>query len=116
MLRLVSDADIKGPILDGLYLRQPDIDLVRVQDVGLRTSDDPDILARAAIEGRILITHDRSTMIGFAYARVRAGQPMPGVFLLRDTPPHGPVITDILTALECSTQDEWSNKVEFFPL
>ena len=41
---------------------------------------DPDILARAAAEGRIVLTHDRNTMTGFAATRVNAGQPMPGLF------------------------------------
>jgi predicted nuclease of predicted toxin-antitoxin system len=104
MLRLASDADVKGPILEGLFLRQPDIDLIRVQDAGLRTADDPFILAWAASEGRILITHDRATMIGFAYDRIRAGLPMPGVFVTRDWPPYGPTIDEILIVNGCSMQ------------
>jgi hypothetical protein len=32
MLRLASDADVNGNILDGLHHRSPEIDLVRAQD------------------------------------------------------------------------------------
>jgi predicted nuclease of predicted toxin-antitoxin system len=39
------------------------LDLVRVQEVGLRTADDPDILEWAAAQGRVLVTRDRDTMI-----------------------------------------------------
>jgi predicted nuclease of predicted toxin-antitoxin system len=38
--------------------RQPDIDIIRVQDVGLSGEDDPIVLEWAAQEGRILLTHD----------------------------------------------------------
>ena len=113
MLRLVSDANVKGPILGGLFLRQPAIDLVRVQDVGLRTADDPQILSWAASEDRILITHDRATMISFANDRVRAGLSMPGVFIIRERPPYRPTIEAILIANGCSSQDEWKDRVEF---
>ena len=36
MLRLLSDENFNGDIVRGLGLRQPDLDLLRVQDVGLR--------------------------------------------------------------------------------
>jgi hypothetical protein len=50
-----------------------------VQDVGLTGADDPTILEWAAAGGRILFTHDVSTMTRFAYERVAAGLAMPGV-------------------------------------
>ena len=44
MLRLVSDEDVPGSIVSGLRSRQPDLDIVRVQEVGLRTQGDDIIL------------------------------------------------------------------------
>jgi hypothetical protein len=35
MLRLLSDENFNGDIIRGLFLRCPDLDLVRVQDVEL---------------------------------------------------------------------------------
>ena len=78
MLKLVSDENFDGDILRGLYRRRPDLDVVRVQDVGLRSTPDPDILKWAAAEDRILLTHDRDTVPNFAYCRVIAGAAMPG--------------------------------------
>ncbi len=40
MLKLVSDENFNGDIIRGLFLRQPNLNLVRVQDIGLRTIDD----------------------------------------------------------------------------
>ena len=45
MLRLLSDENFNGDIIRGLFLRQPDLDLVRVQDVGLQEVDDPTLFA-----------------------------------------------------------------------
>lgn len=53
-----------------MFLRQPDLDLVRVQDVGIQGIDDPTILSWAAENKRIVITHDIATMPDFAYERV----------------------------------------------
>jgi predicted nuclease of predicted toxin-antitoxin system len=116
VLRLASDADCNGDVVRGLFRLQPDLDLVRVQDVGLRTADDPTILEWAAAQDRILLTHDRATIPNFAWERVRSGEPMPGVFVLRNKPPLGRMIEEILLVALCSSQDEWKERVEFLPL
>jgi predicted nuclease of predicted toxin-antitoxin system len=116
VLKLVSDENFNGDIQRGLYRRRPDLDVVRVQDVGLGATSDLDVLAWAAAEGRILLTHDRDTLPKFAYDRVRAGQPMPGVFLVSDQMPVGQAIDEILLAAECLAPAECKNFVRFFPL
>ena len=116
MLRMASDADFNGDVLRGLFRRRPDLDLIRVQDVGLRTADDETILEWAAGGGRILLTHDRTTMPNFAYQRVTGGRPMSGVFVIRNKPPLGEMIDEILMVALCSFQEEWKDRVEFLPL
>ncbi len=78
MPRLVSDADVHGAIIRGLRRRQPAVDLVRVQDVLPDGTSDPEILAWAASENRVLITNDRNTMIAHASERLERGESMPG--------------------------------------
>jgi hypothetical protein len=116
VLRLLSDENFRGDILRGLKRRLPDMDVVRVQDVGLAGLDDPTILAWAATSGRILLTHDRNTIPEFVYDRVREGLPMPGVFLVDDEQPAGRVIADIVLALECGEPTDWQDFVTYFPL
>jgi hypothetical protein len=116
VLKLVSDENFNGDILRGRYRRGPDLDVVRVQDVGLSQARDPEILAWAAAEGRIVLTHDRETMPTFAYSRVKSGQMMPGVFLVNDQMPIGQAIDEILLAAECLTPAECEGFVRFFPL
>lgn len=50
MLRLLADENFNDDIVRGLLLRQSDLDIVRVRDVGLAGADDPDILGWAADE------------------------------------------------------------------
>ncbi|MBA2447710.1 MAG: DUF5615 family PIN-like protein [Chloroflexi bacterium] len=85
MIRLLSDENFNGDIVDGLLRRNPRLDLVRVQDVGLAEAKDPAILDWAAREGRVLLTHDVRTMSRFAYERVRRGERMPGLVVMSDT-------------------------------
>ena len=73
---------------------------VRVQDIGLSEAEDPTILSWAAAEGRILPTHDREIMPGFAYERVRNGLAMPGIFLINDSMPAGQAIAELILAIQ----------------
>lgn len=116
MLLLAADENFNNNIVRGLLRRNPDLDVVRIQDVGLSGADDPDILEWTAQEGRILLTHDVSTITHFAYERVRAGKPMPGVFEVSRSVPVGVAIEDILLLAECSLDGEWEGQVRYLPL
>ena len=56
MIRLLIDEDVHGDIVNGLQRRQPALDMVRVQDVGLRHTPDPIILEWAAQQGRVVVS------------------------------------------------------------
>ena len=79
MLAFLADENFDGDIIAGVRRRCPEIDIVRVQDVGLTRAVDPVILAWAAEAGRLLLTHDVATVTRDAYERTGAGLPMPGV-------------------------------------
>src|SRR5579862_1253851 len=95
MIKLATDENFDGDIWRGLLRRQPDLDIIRVQDTELTEEPDPIVLAWSAAEGRILLTHDRDTIPNFAYDRVRAGEPMPGVFLVSDRMPKGQAVEEL---------------------
>ena len=116
MLRLVADENFNGDIVRGLLRREPTLDLVRIQDIGLSGADDPTILEWAAQAGRVTLTHDVTTVTRYAYERVRAGKPMPGVFEISRTVPIGRAIEDILLLAECSLDNEWEGQVQYLPL
>ena len=70
MLFLAADENFNNDIVRGLLRRKPDLDIVRIQDEGLSGADDQTVLEWAAQKGRILLTHDVSTITHYAYERV----------------------------------------------
>jgi hypothetical protein len=116
MLRLISDEDVNDAIIKGLRRREPTVDIVRAVDVGLGHTDDPIILEWAAKEGRVLITGDVNTMLGFGWARVQDGLPMSGVVALLENAAIGRAIDDILTVVHCLMADEMKDQVMYIPL
>ena len=115
MVRLLADENFHGDAIDGLLDRRPELDLARVQDVGLSGIDDPAVLAWAAADGRMLLTHDKETVPGFAYARVNAGEPMPGVVVAHGIT-VGDIIDEVLILDAASEQEEWADQVVFLPM
>ena len=115
-LRLLVDEDFDNDILRGALRRRPDLDIVRVQDVGLSGKSDPDVLEWAAGHGRVLLTHDVSTMKTHAYRRVADSLPMPGVFALSQAVPVAAAIEEVITLAECSVAGEWEGQVRHLPL
>ena len=116
MLLLIADENFNNDIVRGLLRRKPELDIVRVQDVGLSGADDPTILEWAAQEKRVLLTHDVTTLTKFAYERVEAGQWMPGVIEVSRSVPLGVAIDDILLLAEASHDGEWEGQILYLPL
>jgi hypothetical protein len=116
MLRLAADENFDNDIIRGIVRKNPEIDIVRVQDAGLLGANDPTILEWAAHEGRILLTHDVQTITKYAYERVEAGKPMPGIFEVNQSMPIGTSIEDILLLAEASIEGEWEGQVRYLPL
>jgi hypothetical protein len=116
VIRFLADEDFDNDILWGLLRRRAELDIVRAQDVGLGEAKDPVVLEWAAREGRILLTHDVSTMTVHAYERVGAGLPMPGVFVVSQSVPIAQAIEDLLLLAECSREAEWEGQVRHLPL
>jgi predicted nuclease of predicted toxin-antitoxin system len=116
MLSLLSDENFNGDIVRGLFLHQPNLDLLRVQDVDLREADDPTILAWAASQERIVLTHDRATMPDFAYERLVRGESMAGLFVVNDRMPIRQAIDELLLLVDFTEQAEWKGFVLYLPL
>jgi predicted nuclease of predicted toxin-antitoxin system len=116
MLRFLTDGDFDGRLTNALLARMPGLDLVRVQDTGLIQTPDPDILSWGAVNGRIVLTHDRNTMTGFAGTRVSTGQPMLGLFVVDQHSPLGRILNDLEALAAASEMNEWQDRIIFVPL
>jgi len=116
MMRFLADENFNGRVLRGIRRGCSEADIVRVQDTVVYQADDPQVLEWAAQEGRILLTYDIETMVGFANDRIAAGVPMPGMIAVRHTLPIGLVIAEILTIIGASEAGDWESIVAFLPL
>lgn len=95
---------------------KPELDILRIQETELVEGEHPAILEMAAHDGRILITHDHRTMPGHAWDRVAEGKPLSGVFVIKQNMPVAQAIEELLTLAECSSEDEWRDRVIYLPL
>jgi hypothetical protein len=116
MFRFLADENFNADIERGLLLRQQNLDVVNVLSIGLGGASDSEILAWAAANDRLVLTHDRATMPRYAYERLQGSKTIPGVFIIDDRLPVGRVIQEILLVVECSEFEEWIGQVVYLPL
>ena len=116
MLLLVADENFNSAIVRGLLRVKPDLNIVRVQDVGLTPTDDSIILEWAAQEDRVLLTHDAATMTKYAYEQINTGKYMPGIIEVSRKVPLGIAIDDILLIAETCHRGELEGQIVYLPL
>ena len=97
MIRFQADADLDHDIVLSVRQRELAVDFASAAEGGLIGIEDSEVLEIAAQQGRILITHDRRTMPGHFRDRLEAGGSSPGVFILSQFEPIGPVVEPLLT-------------------
>lgn len=116
MLSLLIDQDLDHDILRGLARRIPRLDAVTAFEIGMSTATDTQLLSWAAQAGRIIVTHDRTTMPTHAAELMSEGNNIAGLFIaLRSLPLHQ-VIEELALLITCSNNDEWVNVIRYLPL
>ncbi len=116
-MALAVDENFDHHILRALLRRVPEVDVWTVQGQALRGTEDPEILAWAAGENRLLLTHDVRTVTRFAYERVARGEPMPpGVIEIPSRASVAEVIDDLVLVVTCSTPEDCRDQVIYLPL
>jgi predicted nuclease of predicted toxin-antitoxin system len=116
VLRFLTDQHFPTAVIRGLLAREPALEIVRVSDVGLSSAPDPQVLTWAAATGRVVVSADRQTMIGFGYARLAAGEPFTGLVIYDQEMPIGRLIDDLLIVAHAYTADEIAGQVIYLPL
>jgi uncharacterized protein DUF5615 len=116
MLRLLTDENFNKRIVRGLNRRCTNLDLLSVRDVGLAGLPDPLLLDWAAQENRTMLTHDFDTMINHAKQLLIRGEPMAGAVFVPEMLAIGRAIDDLQLVIECYSQPEMQNRLEYLPL
>jgi len=114
-IRLLADADLNFAIVQGVRPCIPDIDFLSAAEAGLSGVSDTEVLEIAARGGRILVSHDLSTMPKHFALRASQGKSTPGVFLVS----QDVVISEIIEALAlictASRATDWANQLTHLP-
>jgi hypothetical protein len=116
LLRFAVDENVDARIIHGVVLRIPGLDITFVQRSGLAATDDRVILQWAADTDRVLITHDVSTMVSWAYERVEAGQTMPGLAVIASTLPIGQAVDALCFLAQVAGTEDCIDQVLFLPI
>ena len=114
--RFLADHDLNEHIVSGVWRCEPALEWGRARDVGMSERADAEVLAYAADQGFLVVSHDINTMPSAAYTRMRAGQKMSGLLMVKQSDPVGPVIASLVLIWSASEAEEWDNYVCFLPL
>lgn len=115
-MKFLADENFNNRIIRGLLRRMPSLDVIRVQDQEIAGEDDQIVLAWAAMEGRILLTHDQRTIPHYGLERLTKEDVISGIVVVGPELSIGSVIEDLLVIASCSTMEEWTDRIEFLPL
>ena len=116
MLRLLTDENFRQTILRRLRQRIPNLDCVVVQQAGLAGSADQLLLEVAAREGRVMLSHDVSTMTGYVNDRLAKGLPMPGLIIVPHELKIGLAVTDLEIMIQCANETDVKDQVRYIPI
>jgi hypothetical protein len=114
-IRFLADANLDNAIVQGVRHHEPSIDFKSANDAGLEGLPDDKVLEIAAREGRVLVSHDKSTMPVHLAARLRLGRGSPGVLLALPRATVGEVVESLLTIWSSSRQEEWADQIHYLP-
>jgi Domain of unknown function (DUF5615) len=114
-VRFQADADFNQNIVRAVRHRDSAIDFQTAHEARLHGVDDDVVLAQAAEEGRLLVSHDYRTMpTHFAtFVRTRTSA---GGLLVSQALPLVEVVEDLLLIWEASEAEEWINRFDTLPL
>ena len=110
--KFLADADLSENIVDGLLRLYPEVDLLDANNGGTRGLPDHEVLRIAAASGRVLISHDRNTMIRH-FIEFTASHESPGLLIVKQQISIGETIGQIHDLWLAVDEREWRNQVRF---
>jgi len=114
-VRFQADADLNQVILLAVIRRESAIDFRTAADAGLCGVGDREVLARAAGEGRVLVSHDRKTMPRH-FSEFTARHTSPGLILVPQSLSVSAVVNDLILIWSATEAAEWVNRLAVLPL
>ena len=114
-VRFQADADLNQILLKATLRREPSIDFQTANFAGLVSRSDTEVLRIAARDGRVLVTHDRTTMPKH-FAEVVMTSTSAGVIVVPQKMAVNAVVDDLVLIWAASESEEWVNRIQSLPL
>ena len=115
MIRFLADASLHDAIVTGCLRREPAIDFISANEARLEGVPDPEVLAFATRQDRILVTSDLRTMPRHFGDFLGSNGQCAGVFLVKQRAPLADVIEALVLIWAASEADEWKNRIVEIP-
>ena len=110
-----ADADLNQKIVKATLRREPAIDFLTAHAANLSGLPDPEVLKLAAQDGRILVSHDQTTMPSH-FAEFINSETSPGLII---SPQHLPIISVVEALIliwAIDEAEEWINRIRYLPI
>ncbi len=114
-IRYQADADLNQAIVTGVLRQEPNIDFQTAYEAQLSSLTDLEVLALAAEQKRILVTHDRKTM-PYHFAQFLSTHQSSGVLIVSKSLEIEIVINELILIWSASDAEEWINRLAKIPL
>ncbi|MEH1961362.1 MAG: DUF5615 family PIN-like protein [Nostoc sp.] len=110
-----ADADLNQAIVTGVLRQEPTIDFQTALAAELEGVKDSEVLAIAAQQRRILVSHDRKTMPS-EFAEFITSNHSAGVIIISQKLPVEVAIEELLIIWAISSAEEWVDRIAKLPL
>ncbi len=110
-----ADTDLKRAIIAAVKRREPMVDFQTAQAAKLEGLSDGRVLALAASENRILVSHDRRTM-PFYFADFIADKTSAGLIIVSQEARVADVVEELILIWAATEAEEWVNTIVALPL
>jgi hypothetical protein len=110
-VRLYMDAHVHGAVTRGLRARG--VDVITAQEDRADSLPDPELLDRASVLGRVLVSFDRD-FLAEARVRPRGGRTHAGIVHMRATG-IGRAIADLELVAQAADPEYMRGRIEYLP-
>jgi predicted Zn-dependent protease len=114
-IKFLADACFNLKIAAGVLRRNQSIDFLTSATVNLTGMPDIDVMALAANERRIRVTHDTHTMPA-TFSKFLKSRSSAGVLMIEQDWLIGPAINGMVRIWEEETAEDWQNRITWLPL
>jgi len=113
-IRFQADYDFNQKIVRAVVRHYPAVDFWTVHEAGLEGVPDEQVLEIAAREGRILVSHDLSTMPTH-FTKFISNHDSPGVLLIPQSLSIKQAVEELAIIWGASEAEEWVNTITWLP-